>query len=58
VQNLQVRAYDGAGYSDVVSRNINVSNSKSGGKGFIPGFGAFPLLIAAAALLVLGRKWK
>ena len=55
---LQARASDGMGYSDTVDRTITVDNPGPGGKGFIPGFDALPLLIAAAALLVLRRKTK
>jgi len=55
---IEARAYDGMDYSDTVSRSFIVDNPKSGGKGFIPGFDALPLLIAAAALLVLRRKMK
>jgi hypothetical protein len=53
---IEARAYDGMDHSDVASRAVTVDNAKSGGTGFIPGFGTVPLLVAAAALLVLRRK--
>jgi hypothetical protein len=55
---LQARAFDGMEYSDTATRTFIVDNPKPGGKGFIPGFEALPLAVAAAALLVLRRKMK
>jgi hypothetical protein len=55
---IEARAYDGMDFSDIASRTVTVDNARSSGKGFIPGFEALPVLLAAAALLVLRRKWK
>jgi hypothetical protein len=55
---LQVRAYDGMDYSDIVDRTITVDNAKPAGKGFIPGYGALLTVLAAASLILWQRKWK
>jgi len=55
---LQARAYAGMDYSDAVNRTIKVDNAQPSGKGFIPGFEVLPMILAAAALLLLKRKWK
>ena len=53
---LLARAFDGMDYSEVARRNITVDNSKTVGKGFIPGFGG--ALMAGAVALVLEWVWR
>ena len=52
---LQVRAYDGKDYSDVVNRTVTVDNAKEAGKGFIPGFGAG---VIAVMVVPLALAWS
>jgi hypothetical protein len=55
---LQVRAFDGTDYSDIVNRTITVDNQKAQGKGFIPGFPGMLAILAvvACAILLSGRR--
>ena len=54
--SLQARAFDGMDYSDPVNRTITVDNPKAAGKGFIPGLEASMMVIAMAAILIIGNK--
>jgi hypothetical protein len=49
---LQVRAFDGMDYTDIVNRTIVVDNAKPAAKGFIPGFDG-PIVIAAMSVVAL-----
>lgn len=48
---VEVRAYDGAGYSDTASRTIKVDNRPSGGGGFVS---AMDALVALALFATVG----
>jgi len=43
---IEARAFDGTGYSDIVTRQFTVDNQKAQAKGFIPGFEMEILLLA------------
>ena len=53
---IWARAYDGMDYSDAMNRTITVDNPKAAGKGFIPGLEASMMVIAMAAILIIGNK--
>jgi len=56
---MEVRAYDGKGYSDIVSRSFTVDNQKAAAKGFIPmidGLVLLALFVAVVAIVTLRRK--
>ena len=50
-RNITVRAYDGKGYSDPDTLQIVVKRTHAPSRGFLPGFGAAPALLAAALAL-------
>jgi len=54
---LSVRAYDGAGYSEVIDRAVIVDNPKNAAKGFIPSYGAL-FLITGLLLCVLLQGYR
>ena len=52
---IQVKAYDGVGYSETVNRTVTVDNQKNGG-GFIPGFDGMALIAIMGLVICLTSR--
>jgi len=55
---LHARGFDGMDYSNPATRDIFVDNFRPAGEVFHAGYVALPILLVAAALLLLRGKWK